>query len=500
MASKPILSRFGHFGQLLADLTWQRERPDLHTLAAQPAALPAFVRQAPLARRYLALLGPLAWERFPERNLDWQPRPVPYRALAAATLIKLDQHIASMGRLRQFLVDNPALVWLLGFPLHLTPGRAPGFGAEESLPTARHLTRMLRASPNTACQFRLADSVRLLQAALAAQGVRLGECISGDTKHILAWVKENNPKAYVSERFDKTQQPRGDPDCKLGCKRRHNKTRAGIQMPAPAGVQPPAKTPARNPVAAHRLQIGEFYWGYASGVIACKVPGWGESVLAELTQPFNQPDVSYFYPLMRQTEAHLGFRPPFAAFDAAFDAFYVYEYFAPPADQPPEAPKGFAAVPFSERGGHRLRFDGQGLPLCQAGLAMPLRYAFTDRSHLFAHQAGRYVCPLRDPQPAARSCPVQHKNWAKGGCTTTIPLSIGARLRYQIDRDSEAYKEVYKQRTATERINSQAVELGIERPRLRNGAAIANLNTLIYVLINLRALQRIRQIAADRAS
>ena len=39
----------------------------------------------------------------------------------------------------------------------------------------------------------------------------------------------------------------------------------------------------------------------------------------------------------------------------------------------------------------------------------------------------------------------------------------------------------------------QAVELGIERPKLRNGQAIANLNTLIYVLINLRGLQRIRQ-------
>ncbi len=60
-------------------------------------------------------------------------------------------------------------------------------------------------------------------------------------------------------------------------------------------------------------------------------------------------------------------------------------------------------------------------------------------------------------------------------------------------------REVYKQRTVTERINSQATELGIERPKLRNGKAIANLNTLIYVLIDLRALQRIRQIEAGQA-
>jgi hypothetical protein len=36
------------------------------------------------------------------------------------------------------------------------------------------------------------------------------------------------------------------------------------------------------------------------------------------------------------------------------------------------------------------------------------------------------------------------------------------------------------------------VALGIERPHWRNGRAITNLNTLIYTLINLRMLQRLR--------
>ena len=74
-----------------------------------------------------------------------------------------------------------------------------------------------------------------------------------------------------------------------------------------------------------------------------------------------------------------------------------------------------------------------------------------------------------------------------------MPTSIGARLRYTLDRDSETYKQLYNQRTAVERINSQAVALGIERPHLRNGCAIANENTLIYVLINLRFIQRLRE-------
>ncbi len=69
-------------------------------------------------------------------------------------------------------------------------------------------------------------------------------------------------------------------------------------------------------------------------------------------------------------------------------------------------------------------------------------------------------------------------------------------FQHPIDRDDD----IYKQRMAAECINSRAEELGIERPKLRNGQAIANQNTLIYVLINLRALQRVRHKKASRDS
>ncbi len=74
-----------------------------------------------------------------------------------------------------------------------------------------------------------------------------------------------------------------------------------------------------------------------------------------------------------------------------------------------------------------------------------------------------------------------------------IPTSIGARLRHALDRDSDLYKQLYRQRTAVERINSHAVNLGIERPHLRHSSALANQNTLIYLLINRRFLQRLRE-------
>jgi hypothetical protein len=55
------------------------------------------------------------------------------------------------------------------------------------------------------------------------------------------------------------------------------------------------------------------------------------------------------------------------------------------------------------------------------------------------------------PKKGADSCPIEHKLRAKGGGAATIATSVGAHLRYQLDRDSQAYKDVYKQRTATER-------------------------------------------------
>lgn len=443
--------------------------------------LPDFVHHSPVAEHYLPLLGPLDWDQIPlrEGHPNGQSHPLSTATLAAAILIQLDQQRVSISALHRYLAEHPELVWLLGFPLHKCRTIPRGFDPQASLPTARHLTRLLRITPNQVFQFLLDNSVTLIQQELAEIGITLGEVISLDTKHILAWVKENNPKAYSDQRFDKQQQPAGDPDCKLGCKRKHNQRRA-------------VDTPDSEALPARNIPVGEYYWGYASGIVVTKVPEWGEIVLAEMTQPFDQADISYFFPLMNQTARRLGHKPLYGAFDAAFDAFYVYEYFHSLQH------KGFAAVPFSERGGHRRSFDHQGLPICPAGLAMPLKSTFICKTTLVEHQRGRYVCPLLYPSPAAQSCPINHKRWSKGGCRTTLPTSIGARLRYQLDRHGESYKVIYNQRSAIERINSQAKELGIERPKLRNQQAIANHNTLIYVLINLRALQRIRQRRKER--
>ena len=477
MSDNPIVTQLPLWSFAPAAQQTSLKRPDLHTLAQLPQYLPTCVTTAPTILRCLNLLGPLDWAQLPERNLQrhWGRVTIPYAALAAAELIRLNEAIPSTGKLRRFLLEQPGFIWLCGFPLALTPETPLGFNPRASVPSARHLTYLLRQMPNRVLQFLLADSVCLILHELQRLGCASLDCVSLDTKHILAWVTENNPKAYVSERFNKSKQPRGDPDCKLGCKRRHNQV-----------------TPSRNAVAAQSVKVGEYYWGYASGLVVSKVPDYGEFVLAELTQTFDHGDTTYFFPLMRQAEQRLGYRPRYGTFDAAFDAWYVYAHFYRANDPA----GGYALVPFSEKGGYKIterQFNADGLPICQASLAMPLKFTFTDRTNsIIAHARGKYVCPLLFPTQTAKHCPIAHPQWKKGGCSVTMPTSVGARLRYTLDRESHTYKQLYKQRTAVERINSQAVALGIERPHLRNGAAIANQNTLIYILINLRFLQRLR--------
>lgn len=470
-------------------------RPALSHLAQPGADLPRFVAECAVARKYLELLGPLDWANFPERETHraWPgSTPAPRAPFVASYLVKLHEGKRYMSNLRDYLVEHPALVWILGFPLTPSDQFAWGFDADASLPTARHFGRVLRTLPNEALQFLLDGTVSRLRQELPPD-VHFGEVISLDTKHILAWVKENNPKAYVLEgdRLDKTRQPTGDRECRLGCKKKRNESSQEAQIET-VPAQPASPSPKKSRRVTNFSPLDVYYWGYGSGVVATQVPDWGEFALAELTQTFDKNDVTYFFPLMTQVERRLGFKPKFGAFDAAFDPFYVFEYF--------HLAGGFAAVPLTERGQVKRAFDEQGLPLCQAGLAMPLKTTFICHTSLIEHERGRYACPLLFPTPTGQTCPIAHKNWPQGGCLTTMATSIGARLRVELDRDSEEFKAIYKQRTATERINSQTTEIGIEEPRLRNRRAITNQDTLIYVLVNLRGLQRVRAKKADLAA
>ena len=358
--------------------------------------------------------------------------------------------------MRRFLIEHPLLVLELGFRPLLDPNKPYGFDVERTVPCDRRLRHLQQTLDHRLLQDLLHGTVHALQQEIPG----LGETIAVDVKHLYGWVKENNPRESMLDRYCKDRQPAGDPDCRVGVKRSTNQE------------QPDGSTKERK----------EYLWGYGSGVVSAITATYGDVVLAEFTQPFNENDVTYYRPLYLQTLAVLGFFPTHIAADAAFDAWCVYACAARHG--------GIAAVPLNQHGHPRFERAPDGVPLCPAGWRMHPTYQF---AHTRGYCAQRYRCPFLFPEPTGQTC--NHEQFTKGqGCVKDMNIELGGQMRVTLDRSSPLYKAIYRQRTSTERINSQAQALGIERPKVRNGRSVRTLNTLTYLVINAKALQRARSI------
>ncbi len=412
-----------------------------------------------LVQRYRALFALFDWSPFdPPAQPTGPGRPAhPRSAYLKAFLVKVYEHKTSMPQFRTFLLDHPLLVLELGFRPVLDVEQPYGFAVQQTVPTVRWLNAQLRLLDRRLFADLLAQTVSALQQEIAG----LGEVVAFDVTHIYAHVQENNLRAYVKERYNPALQPKGDPDCKLGVKRSTNQE------------QPDGSTKEEK----------EYLWGYGSGIASATTPDYGDVVLAEYTQPFNENDITYFVPLYIQTVATLGRFPLHITADAAFDAWYVYETCV--------HRDGIAAVPKNQHGHPASQRASDGVPLCPAGLRMHPTYQF---AHTYGYRSQRFRCPLLFPQPSGQSC--DHEQFLKGkGCVKDLNWEAGAQMRVTLDRDGPLYQAVYRQRTSAERINSHAKEqFGLDHPLVRNGLSVRNLNTLTYIVINTKALQRARSL------
>lgn len=433
-----------------------------HGDALDQRALVVLRDHDPVVRRYRAFFAHLDWTAIPAREATrpWPgPVPHPLAAYVKALLIKLCEHKEYITHLRTFLVEHPLLVLEIGFRPVGDPTQPYGFDVERTVPCDRWLRHWQQHLDNAPLQALLRGTIHALREEIPG----LGETVAVDVKHIYAWVEQNNRKAYVPDRYDPTRQPAGDPDCRLGVKTSSNQQRTA------------------GPLKQTAQQTKEYVWGYGSGVVAATDPTHGDVVLAEYTQPFNEVDSTYYHPLYERTVATLGFRPTNVTADAAFDAWHIYETCA--------APHGLAAIPLNTRGHPPPQRQPDGTPLCPTGLAMSPSYRF---AHPEGYRAQEFRCPLLHPRPTGQTC--AHVQFAKGpGCVKYINIEPGGLMRALLDRDSAAYKDVYRQRTSAERINAQATALGIERPKVRNERSVHTLNTLTYIVINVQALARLRR-------
>lgn len=409
-----------------------------------------------LVQRYRDFFACLDWSVVPERDPSrpWPGSPPhPRTAYGKALLVKLVEGKRYITELRAFLLEHPLLVLELGFRPVLDPTQPLGFDVERTVPGERWLRHQQQTFDPAVLGALLAGTVHTLQ----AESPELGTTVAVDVQHLYAWVGANNPKVGGSHRFDPARQPRGDPDCRLGVKEHRNQ-----------GTR----------------RTKEHLWGYGTSIVSTTDPLAGDVVLANYTQPFNRQDITHFHPVHAQAVAHLGHHPTNLAADAAFDAWHVYQSYAERG--------GIAAIPRNRRGPAPER-DAAGHLICQRGLVMVPTRQFP---HEDGYLAQRYRCPLRVPTPTGESC--DHRQFPKGGCTKSINLEAGGRMRIELDRQGAAYQTIYPQRTSAERINSQAAALGITHPKVRNARSVHTLNTLTYIVINVRALLRIQDHHASR--
>jgi hypothetical protein len=430
-----------------------------YSLTFDQSTLASMIEHDAVVQRYHAFFSCIDWR--PLLTCDeprmFRGRPAhPEIAYIKAFLVKLIEGKPYITQLRSFLLEHPFLIIELGFRLVLDPHQPYGFDAQRTLPKKRWLTFKQRTLDHGLLQDLFQASVHALQNEIPA----LGETVAIDVKHIYAWVKENNPRVSILGRFFPDRQPTGDPDCKVGVKKSTNLEQAD---------------------GSKKVQK-ECLWGYGSGVVAATTADYGDVVLAEYTLPFNEGDVTYFEPLYLQTVIALDTFPINLTADAAYDAWYVYQRVVHHG--------GIAAVPLNQHGHPVYERDADGVPLCPKKLRMYPTYQF---NHTNGYRAQRYRCPLLHPQKNGQTC--DHPQFLKEkGCVKDINAELGGQMRVQLDRTSPLYKAIYRQRTSCERINSQAKELGIEQPKVRNRRSVHILNTLIYLIINTRALQRAQSI------
>jgi hypothetical protein len=409
-----------------------------------------------VVQEYRCFFELLEWREVKERDEKraWpgRQRAHPQRAFVKAFLVKIIEGLTYMTDLRRYLVKHPLLVLALGFVPVVADESVYGFDVEATLPSVRWFRSKLALLPNGQLQQMLKRTVSALNQLVP----ELGKSVAMDCKHIYAWVRENNHKVVVPARCQSQRQPRGDGDCRLGVKRRSNQEEASSSA------------------------ASEALWGYASGGICSYVERCGHVAIAEHTLPFNRADIEFFPVLYRQMRKNLPFHPDVLTADAAFDAWYVYEPFARRG--------GIAAIALNPGRFARPQQGQFGLPLCPMALEMPAYgKVYSDRSR--GHRVQRYRCPLIVPHRTGATCP--HAQFAKGwGCEKRLNAQPGGQMRLTLDRQSDSFKALYRKRVAVEQLFAQATALGIERPKVRNIASVRNLNTLTYIVLNVRALRR----------
>lgn len=413
--------------EMFHEIALEHRMPSQPYLIA-PESLPPRIRY----ERLFELLPPLVTDHVSGLGR----RPLSPQALLQALVYKSLRRFGSLSELVFDLNSNPALA------------AAVGFGPESRLPIVERFSAFLRKTPNEKLQ-----AVReQLVVSLRHQSVITGELLSVDSAPIVAPLRENNLKTSLRhKRFDKTHPPKGDPE-------------AGV------GIICHYPTPEKKEVS--------WFWGYRNHVLTdarTELPVW------EITHPANVSDLPPGREALRWAKTFFGTAIQAVTADAEYDSEDLLTFIAKEMLATPVVPRNPRNKQSTE---HTVR--GQDI-YCAANLRMSHRGKMTDRKTGITYRI--YSCPLHWRTKIRQTyllCPANHPKFlSQKGCNVLIRITPS--IRSQIAYGSDAFAQIYNQRTSVERVFSRLLAVTCQEPTVRGLNATRNHVTIAHIAVLLVA-------------
>ena len=309
-----------------------------------------------------------------------------------------------------------------------------GFDISKPLPSYWTFDRFLAKFPHDEFTNIMHSQVLFL----AEKGLIDTSFIGLDSTPISSNTSQNNPKSFLTDKFNPANQPKAEQDCKLGVHTASNQTNE---------------------------KKFEYYWGYKNHVLLNCISGLP---IHELTTTAEVADSTVALDILASTDSFLSVKDCTFLADKGYDVKEIYNKVA-------SLYHGECIIPLNKRNTKNTKLLPIGNPLCEAGLAMNC----DGKCHDNNRTKQKFCCPFK----LSGQCPINHPKFNNGrkhrGCTKYITIPYDLRL--SINRDSKYFKRTYSLRTECERYNSRFKSTGQERMWVRNQFSVTNLNTLAHI-------------------
>lgn len=362
-------------------------------------------------------------------------KPESRHNLFRAFLVMKTQRFEFVSQLLDYLENNIAVALVCGFESGKIPGKDVFYNFLRDTPLSEFTGVMVNLTGKM-CELGLVDFENLIE----------------DSTPIFANTKLNNPKSFAKNKFSKANQPKSDSDCRLGV---HT-----------------ASNDSNN-------RDYEFFWGYKDHILVDAKYGLP---IFNLTLPANTADVKAAETLIQNAADFLALygKVKNLIADKGYDSNPFYEFVK-------NTLCANVIAPLKSNAKTAL-FKGD-IPLCEAGLTMH------KDGHVYRKSGVRFkfCCPYKNSK--SKICPCDNPNFHKQsktkGCIKWMCIKA-ANLRNAADRDSIAFKALYKKRTAIERYNSRFKFLANEQAYVRNINSVSSIVSFSHICLQLTAIAAVK--------